>query len=224
MPTCRHVAWSMTMQLIVIGTPKLQNSHHYHMAKITILPSTNFFPKTWSGGTTTELFIYPSAAKYAERNFDFRLSTATVEVEKSIFTPLIGVSRTLMVLDGGMSLDHEDHHNAKLGKMGVDQFEGDWNTSSVGKCTDFNLMTTSKTSGLLEGIALEKDQVTNHTISKGSDWFFVYSYSGKANIDIDGDKHTISKGDLLIINGLTSETIQIHSIDSSELVLCHTTH
>ncbi len=40
---------------------------------------------TWSGGTTTELFIYPEVAEYSERNFDFRISTATVEVEESNF-------------------------------------------------------------------------------------------------------------------------------------------
>ena len=32
----------------------------------------------WSGGTTTELLIYPSTSKYSERNFKWRISSAKV--------------------------------------------------------------------------------------------------------------------------------------------------
>jgi environmental stress-induced protein Ves len=37
----------------------------------------------WSGGETTELFISPEGSSYKKRDFDFRLSTATVEVNQS---------------------------------------------------------------------------------------------------------------------------------------------
>lgn len=61
----------------------------------------------WSGGETTELFIYPENANYKAGNYQFRLSTATVEIEASTFTPLPGVDRTLIVLEGEMQLDHK---------------------------------------------------------------------------------------------------------------------
>ena len=63
-----------------------------------------------SGGTTTQLFIYSWNETYSNLQFDFRISTATVEVETSIFTQLPGVRRTLMVLDGTMELHHQHHH------------------------------------------------------------------------------------------------------------------
>ena len=67
-------------------------------------------PKIWSGGTTTELFIYPEGATYEDRNFKFRLSIATVESETSEFTPLAGVKRTLMLLHGELTLKHEGQY------------------------------------------------------------------------------------------------------------------
>lgn len=46
---------------------------------------------TWSGGTTTQLAIYPEDADYGKRNFTWRLSSATVEAEESVFTSLPGI-------------------------------------------------------------------------------------------------------------------------------------
>jgi len=107
----------------------------------SIITSHYLQPVSWSGGTTTELFIFPLTSDYHKRNFQFRLSTATVEKDKSDFTRLIGISRKLMVLDGKITLNHKDHYSRQINKFDVDEFEGDWKTSSIGKCTDFNLMT-----------------------------------------------------------------------------------
>lgn len=96
----------------------------------------------WSGGTTTQLAIYPEAASYAERNFVWRVSTARVDAERSDFTSLPGVSRILMVLDGALRLEHAGRHEARLERFGQDSFSGDWNTVSYGRATDFNLMIT----------------------------------------------------------------------------------
>ena len=40
----------------------------------------------WTGGTTTQLAIWPEEADYASRRFDWRVSSARVEQEKSDFT------------------------------------------------------------------------------------------------------------------------------------------
>jgi len=49
----------------------------------------------WSGGTTTQLAIYPEDADYGKRNFTWRLSTATVEAAESVFTSLPGIDRII---------------------------------------------------------------------------------------------------------------------------------
>ncbi len=94
----------------------------------------------WSGGTTTQLAIWPQGASYADRDFTWRVSTARVEAAESEFTSLPGVSRILMVLDGCLHLYHEGHGEAVLERFGQDSFRGDWATRSRGRVTDFNLM------------------------------------------------------------------------------------
>ncbi|MBK5240500.1 HutD family protein [Clostridium sp.] len=54
----------------------------------------------WSGGTTTELYIHPKGSIYSEHDFNWRLSSAVVEVERSIFTPLQGITRLVMIMKG----------------------------------------------------------------------------------------------------------------------------
>jgi uncharacterized protein len=39
----------------------------------------------WSGGETREYVIYPGVSNVADRNFDIRISSATVELESSTF-------------------------------------------------------------------------------------------------------------------------------------------
>jgi len=94
----------------------------------------------WSGGTTTEIFIYPPDSLYARRDFSFRISTASVEDEESVFTQLTGFKRHIMPLEGKMCLEHENHHSISLESFEKDFFDGGWVTKSYGKCRDFNLM------------------------------------------------------------------------------------
>jgi uncharacterized protein len=188
----------------------------------TIITSENFKTRSWSGGTTTELFIFPLAADYQQRDFQFRLSTANVETEKSDFTLLSGISRKLMVLAGKITLSHEGHYSRQLDKFDVDDFEGDWKTSSSGKCTDFNLMTTGKTSGELSAVIIEKDQSVNFKIKENCDWFIIFMYSGNVRIGVK-NKIAINKGDLLILNKLTTSDIEIIGIQNSELIISEIT-
>ncbi|MBL6445643.1 HutD family protein [Fulvivirga sp. 29W222] len=121
---------------------------------IKVLNQSQFTTTSWAGGTTTELLIYPEDSTYKALNFDFRLSIATVNTEKSVFTPLPSVCRTLMVLDGNLELIHEGHHSTKLGKFEFDSFLGDWTTTSLGKAKNFNLMTTQGSEGKLARMKL----------------------------------------------------------------------
>ncbi|MGL4859214.1 MAG: HutD/Ves family protein [Enterobacteriaceae bacterium] len=103
----------------------------------------------WAGGTTTELSIYPADSLYSERNFSLRLSSATVVLDSSEFTPLAGYTRHIMLLEGEMRLSHQGHHEISLPRFGTDCFEGAWQTTSYGKCTDFNLMLAAGWEGQL---------------------------------------------------------------------------
>lgn len=95
---------------------------------------------SWSGGKTRELYIAGGAADYAARDFTLRLSSATVAVKNSTFTPLPGFKRALMVLDGTVRLAHDDKRPVTLSPFQVNVFDGGSATESWGCCQDFNVM------------------------------------------------------------------------------------
>lgn len=185
--------------------------------KTTLLKSGQFQRNVWSGGTTVELFVFPPEASYARRDFRFRLSSATVETETSEFTSLPGISRQLMLLSGNLTVHHEGHHSKTLKKFGVDQFEGDWKTSSIGQCTDFNLMTTGNTRGNMLGMELQKGE--SHLVSPDpeSEWQFGYVFSGQIEVRLADGIVSLSTGDLLV--NPQPDVMDINAIEKSELVL-----
>jgi len=148
----------------------------------------------WSGGETTELCIFPEDADYKKGNYQFRISTATVEIETSTFSALPGVDRTLMVLDGKMQLNHEGHHSSTLSPMETDEFKGDWTTHSIGTCVDFNLMCKSGAKGKVKGYHLNANKNLNLNL-KGSK-HFLYIYKGTLEID----NKQINTGDFVLLN------------------------
>lgn len=184
-----------------------------------IIKHKDLTTNSWSGGTTTELFIYPPTSNYQKRDFDFRLSTATVEVEKSEFTTLQNVSRKLMILDGTIVIHHEGYASKQLNKFEVHEFLGDWKTIAEGTCTDFNLMTKGNINGDIKALTVENNTKLNFPISQNaaSAWVFIYVYSGEISLDFNEEKHSIHKGDLISIKN--PATLSIVCIENSELII-----
>ncbi len=160
--------------------------------KFEIIKASNTKTATWSGGTTSEIYISPTGSEFQKRDFLFRLSVATVEIEESTFTPLPEINRTLMVLKGNLHLFHENHHDKQLSEFEQDSFKGDWNTSSKGKVTDFNLMCKGKTSGDLKHFRLSENQASKINLSSEKELFFV------VNGSLIFENQILEKGDLLI--------------------------
>ncbi|WP_103068594.1 HutD/Ves family protein [Aquimarina sediminis] len=184
----------------------------------TLITSDNFITNNWSGGTTTQFFMNPPTADYKKLNFDFRLSMATVVIDTSVFTSLPGISRTLMVLDGEITLDHKNKHSKHLTPLDSDHFEGGWKTTSTGKCTDFNLMTSGNTTGKLAGHTIKENNSIQYPSQDIWDWVFIYNYSGKATITVNEQIYTIHQSDLLVIKKPTNSEIDIKAIEDSILV------
>lgn len=102
--------------------------------------SADYVTTTWSGGVTTQVAIRPEGAVYADRDFSWRLSSATVELPESTFTPLPDYNRFVSILDGEMSLWHDGGSELHMIPYTIHAFDGGAASHSVGKCTDFNLM------------------------------------------------------------------------------------
>ena len=69
-----------------------------------LLDQAGYVTTSWSGGTTTQLAIAPEGAVYGDRDFLWRISSATVELDHSDFTPLPDYHRFLAVLEGEIKL------------------------------------------------------------------------------------------------------------------------
>lgn len=184
-----------------------------------VIKANKFQTTRWSGGTTTELFIYPANANYIERNFDFRISTATVEVEESTFTGLPGYARKLMVLDGETTLTHENKYTKMLSKFLVDEFDGGWKTSSKGCCIDFNVMTRAPFRSELKGMRVEAESEISISPKPISRWLFLYVYLGSMSISGLNLKSELNQGDFLVLENPTSSALNISATTMSEVVV-----
>ena len=182
--------------------------------KYKVIKANSFKTSPWSGGSTTELFIYPLQSKYAARDFDFRLSTATVNIEESTFTPLPGIKRTLMVLDGEMTLSHKEHHIKKLSKFDSDNFDGGWVTSSKGKCIDFNLMSMGETRGTVDSLQIVKDKEIEFSFSDNIKHSILYIYSGHIKIG----NESIELGDIIVFEN-PIKSIKIYGVENCDLII-----
>lgn len=183
-----------------------------------IRKAEDFNTINWAGGTSTQLYIYPPTSDYQQRDFDFRLSTASVEIEESDFTSLPGVSRKIMILDGAIEIIHENRYSKKLGKFDTDKFKGDWNTSSVGKCIDFNLMTRGTTTGEISALSIKKNQVKNISINGKLDYLILYVFSGEITLHDNEETHQLQQGNLLVITQFDSLNLELTGIKTGELI------
>lgn len=186
--------------------------HNNHL----IIRKSELATSLWSGGNTTQLAIYPRDALYAERNFLWRVSTASVELEESDFTPLIGVYRHIMVLTGELYLTHEGCYGKLLKPFEQDSFWGDWKTRGVGRVTDFNLMLKDGCVGCIDVITVAPQQaraVLSARLAvelRQAERSEVLYFTSSAQVKVGhGKAETLQAGDVLIL----------HSANNSEYCL-----
>ena len=171
------------------------------MTNVTLLRVNDFQVSDWSGGKTKQLYLSPPTGHYGKRDFDYRLSTATVELAESQFSDLSGFHRILM------SLDHTLHlHNASrqeetvLAPFTPYVFEGSDSITSRGTCTDFNLIYSNHYQGQM--IAVSNKQV----LIRDEEIQFIYALT---NLTVIGDNFPpldIEEGNFLIVEKETQET------------------
>ena len=118
--------------------------------KYQLIKKDAYKTSRWTGGETREMAIWPAGSRYLERNFVWRLSSATVEQEESDFSSLPDYDRVLMVLEGEVVLSHEGQRVARLKTLEQDRFDGAYKTHSFGKITDYNLMVRKGNEGYLD--------------------------------------------------------------------------
>lgn len=165
------------------------------------LTARDFRASAWSGGTTTELFLYPQDGSYAARNFQLRISSATVELEESDFTELPGVERYITPLEGSFTLTHPGMEPVVLGPLAVPyRFSGEIPTHCVGKATDFNLMLK----GCRGNMQLHWDFAP---VLPGFNGFYA---TEDGIFAVNGQQFPMKKGDLLVIHAQAPDAVQLN--------------
>lgn len=170
---------------------------------------------TWQGGTTTQLYIFPEDSNYQERNFDFRISTAQVNLEESQFTSLPNIDRELMVLDGSIEITHENQYSKRLNKFNVDSFQGDWKTSAKGICTDFNIMSNGNYNCEIEAISLEINQKS--TLKNSSNYIILYVFKGEISIKNENNLIQLKEGDVFVLKEKVN--LEISLVKASDIII-----
>lgn len=164
-----------------------------------IRKKADFKTSVWSGGKTTEFMIYPPEASYKKREFLFRISSAVVRDQTSIFTALPNTRRILLVLDGKLRLECNGHTGNWLHPGDQQSFLGDWDTSSEGMATDYNLMMKGDTSGTIQEITLapcRKETIQIRPKAGYTCIYCLYCFSGQLIIHSGNERCELGEKDL----------------------------
>ena len=176
--------------------------------RVLHLKSKDHKTSVWSGGTTTELFIWPKGADYGKREFSFRVSSAVVALSESDFTPLNGVMRWITPISGGFTLTHPGKPAVMMASLDAPYFfSGEEDTHCVGSATDFNLM--------LKGVA------GSMTVCRGEGAVlpgFNCYYALEDGAFQLGEEHRMAAGELLVVFSAHAATIRL---GDHPVIACH---
>ena len=159
--------------------------------RLTHLTSQDYVVSHWSGGKTIQVAIAPKGAVYADRDFLWRVSSATADLDESDYTPLPDYQRWLSVFDQPIRLQHDGAA-----------------THSWGRCVDFNLMLRK---GKAEG-DLQALSVTGESLSlsaQGADTLLLYCSEGSGSVYANGETVELKAEEALLIEDPMEEGIAL---------------
>lgn len=171
---------------------------------IRIIKSDEYIKSKWSGGKTTQIGIYPEDAEYKDRDFLWRISSATVDMEESTFTALPDYNRVIMTIKGGMELIHNGGGPIALEPFESHEFDGGALTVSRGRVVDFNLMMRKeRCSGFVHAFRLINGQEKAIFWENGGpdETALFYAYGTDVSMLIDGEGYKLEEGDSLVLEG-----------------------
>jgi uncharacterized protein len=175
---------------------------------IELLRQENYKPTFWSGGMATELTTYPLNSDYASKNFLWRLGVAKIDIPESTFSTLPKVSRKFMVIEGKITLAHENKYKKLLNSFEQDDFMGDWKTKTYGRASVFNLMTRENYNGELLHLNISPNKKLKFEyktpLNKDLAAICFYTVSGGFNSTINDEVFETVKNDLILINCVNS--------------------
>lgn len=177
--------------------------------KERIIKKENFIKTKWTGGETTQLAIYPEDAIFAERDFLWRISSASFTSTESRFSDFRGYQRYILPLEGKIMLSHKGLYNRELDKYEVDYFDGGWTTLSRNTidCRDYNFIVKSGSLANMQILNEDDEYIFKEskvlTIFSMNDFILKFKNQDK--------KRYISGYSLLVLETENEESIKIEN-------------
>lgn len=165
--------------------------------KLRLLKPDAYQSSVWSGGNTRQIIIYPEKAVYAERDFLWRFSIATVDLPESDFTALPDYYRYSAVLKGGMRVSHASGPETELRPYVPYGFDGGIATHARGQCSDLNLMLRKgRCQGSLEALHPQAGEVTALRLAN-KEQVLLFAAQGGFQCEAQADIITVREGETL---------------------------
>ncbi|KAF2081695.1 HutD family protein [Flavobacterium sharifuzzamanii] len=168
---------------------------------ISLLTKKSTNPSIWSGGLTYEYIIYPKTAIYADRDFGFRISSATIEEVPSEFTKFKGYHRYLVMLDNELDVEINKEKKA-YEKYEIMEFNSDDEVTSFTKGTDFNWMVSEK-------ISNHKLEIANGNQNCNAEIVILFSLHSTI-ITINEKPYHLEPYDALVVENEEKENVSLH--------------
>lgn len=159
----------------------------------------DFKESLWLGGKTYEAAIFPNGTQYINRDFVWRLSSATVSVD-SDFSSLEGYKRWIVLLDGEGTLVHRGVGTARLKPLEPHNFRGSYKTKSFGNYVDYNFIIREDLQGIMEPIVCSNDIIQKEISWKDTSMVGIFCSQGYISVIAKEETFLLEKGDQLVIH------------------------
>jgi len=177
----------------------------------------NIIQTDWSGGSSRQYYIYPEFSNFIDEDFDFRISSALVEVKESVFTNFPNHERILMIIEGEMKISHKGFYEKELKQFDQDQFLGKLTTtaSSKGVVVDFNVIFSEKYNAICKYLTIdlfEEFEVYNQ-------WLFIYLVKGDLSVEVGEESFHLEELEMLMVKADDKVMIKLKNYSSSECIV-----
>jgi environmental stress-induced protein Ves len=173
--------------------------------KIVLYAKHSQKTSTWSGGTTYELLIAPEHATLANRDFNLRISKASVNSSPSTFTQFPGLHRNLLLLKGCLLTQCNEQENYLLCPGDEWHFEGSDQVTAMGTCNDYNVMWKGEGVVHSQMIKIDKSNVYSIDQSVSGQMLFFHCDTGKVKMEILGEEFILTEGMSLEIDAIKED-------------------
>lgn len=181
--------------------------------KITKISKDTLIPTIWDGGETFEYYIYPKNSLYANRDFLFRISAASIAKVPSTFTKFKDYQRFLVMLGTNLNVNNNGKDESYTPKD-IFKFDSDSDIISYTKGNDFNLMVSKKVE--TPDVFFLKDR-----IQLNQPFIFVFAIID-TSIEVNNEKSDLKRYDLLLIENIDQFDILLrpeHSVLVGSVVI-----